>query len=112
MALNVTVGKRRRKERPMKPELEVRRGMAIRTGAELQAARKAAAERFQATAMQCVPDGYTIEYHKSLSGRHYGKRKLIQAPRPSPRDNFFTTCELLHRSQQATAGIKGKKRHR
>jgi hypothetical protein len=45
-----------------------RPGMTIRTGSELQAARRAAAERFQAIAMRYVPEGYTVEYRKSLSG--------------------------------------------
>jgi hypothetical protein len=35
-------------------------GMAIRTGAELQAARRVAAERFMAIAMMYVPEGWTI----------------------------------------------------
>jgi hypothetical protein len=60
-----------------------------RTGVELQAARKAAAERFQAIAMQHVPEGYTVEYRKSLSGAHYGTRKLIQAPRPVTRKSLY-----------------------
>jgi hypothetical protein len=47
----------------------MRPGMTLRTAAELQAARKAEAERFQAIAMQYVPDSYTVEYRKSLSGK-------------------------------------------
>jgi hypothetical protein len=46
--------------------------MTLRSGAELQAARTAAAERFTAIAMNCVPEGYTIQYRKSLSGRRPG----------------------------------------
>jgi hypothetical protein len=38
---------------------------------------------FAAIAAQYVPEGYTIEYRKSLTGRHFGTRKLIQAPRPT-----------------------------
>jgi hypothetical protein len=79
-----------------------RPGRAIRTGAELQAARRAAAERFQAIAMQYVPDGYTVQYRKSLSGRHYGKRKLIQAPRPVTRKSlyiFLHECAHAHLHQ-------------
>jgi hypothetical protein len=44
--------------------------LTLRTGAELHAARKAAAERFTAIAMSYVPEGYTVQYRKSLSGRH------------------------------------------
>ncbi|SRR6266566_7328961 len=76
-----------------------RPGMAIRTGAELQAARKAVAERFMAIVMQYVPEGYTIEYRKSLSGRHWVKRKLIQAPRPVTRKAlyiFLHECAHAH----------------
>jgi len=69
------------------------------TGDELQAARRAAAERFTAIAMSYVPEGYTIEYRKSLSGRHYGARKLIQAPRPVTRKAlyiFLHECAHAH----------------
>jgi hypothetical protein len=73
--------------------------MTIRTGAELQAARKAAAERFHAIAMQYVPEGYTIKHRKSLSGRHYGKSKRIEAPRPVTRRSlyiFLHECAHAH----------------
>src|SRR5262245_55504070 len=76
-----------------------RPGMAIRTGAELQAARKAPADRSMAIAMQYVPEGYTVEYRKSLSGRHWGKRELIQAPRPVTRKAlyiFLHECAHAH----------------
>jgi hypothetical protein len=76
-----------------------RPGMAIRTGAELQAARKAAAERFMAIAMRYVPEGYRVEYRKSLSGSHYGESKLIQAPRPVTRKSlyiFLHECAHAH----------------
>jgi hypothetical protein len=43
-------------------------GMTIKTGPELQALRKQAADRFMAIAMQYVPEGWTVEYHKPLSG--------------------------------------------
>jgi hypothetical protein len=88
-----------------------RPGMAVRTGADLQAARKAAAERFQAIAMQYVPDGYTVEYRKSLSGRHYGKRKLIQAPRPVTRKSLYVFLHEcadahLHRDRKPKAHVR------
>lgn len=69
------------------------------SGAELQAARKAAAERFTAIAMKYVPEGYTIKYRKSLTGRHYGGAKLIDAPRPVTRKSlyiFLHECAHAH----------------
>jgi hypothetical protein len=88
-----------------------RPGMSIRTGAELQAARKAAAERFTAIAMQYVPEGYTIEYRKSLSGRHYSGKRLIQAPRPVTRKSlyiFLHECAHahLHRDRRPKAHVR------
>jgi hypothetical protein len=53
--------------------------MTVKTGAELQALRKQAAERFTAIAMQYVPDGWTVEYHKPLSRRCFVAEKKIQA---------------------------------
>lgn len=72
-----------------------------RSGAELQAARKAFAEKCQAIASQYVPKGYVIEYRKSLSGRHYGTRKLIQAPRPVTRKSLYI---FLHECAHAVLG--------
>ena len=49
--------------------------------------------------MQYVSEGYTIEYRKSLSGRHWGKRKLIQALRPVTRKAlyiFLHECAHAH----------------
>lgn len=83
-----------------------------RSGAELQAARKAAAERFTAIAMQYVPEGYRVEYRKSLSGRHYGgDMKLIQAPRPVTRKSlyiFLHECAHahLHRDYKPKAHVR------
>jgi hypothetical protein len=37
---------------------------------------------FKKIAMHYLPKGYTVDYRKSPSGRHYGKPTLIQAPRP------------------------------
>lgn len=78
-----------------------RPGMAVRSGAELQALRKAAADRFMAIAERYTPEGYTIEYRKSLSGRHFGKRKLIQAPRPVTRKALYM---FLHECAHAHLG--------
>lgn len=96
----------------MKDDLEWSRlGMTIRTGTELQAARKAAAERFTAIAMRYVPEGYTVEWRKSLSGRHYGGAKLIQAPRPLTRKSlyiFLHECAHahLHRDRRPKAHVR------
>lgn len=81
------------------PSSTVETDMKPMSGADLQAARKAAAERFTAIAMQYVPEGYTVEYRKSLSGRHFGKRMLIQAPRPVTRKSlyiFLHECAHAH----------------
>jgi hypothetical protein len=46
-----------------------------------------------------VPEGYTIEYRKSLSGVHIGARKLIKAPRPTTPDSlevFLHECAHAH----------------
>ncbi|PWT80382.1 MAG: hypothetical protein C5B58_11810 [Acidobacteria bacterium] len=71
------------------------------SGPELQPARKAAAERFEAVAMLYVPVGYTIKYRKSLSGRHWGQRKLIEAPRPVTRKSLYI---FLHECAHAALG--------
>jgi hypothetical protein len=85
--------------------------MAVMTAADLQAARKAAAERFTAIAMSYVPEGYTIQYRKNLSGRHYSKKKLIQAPRPVTRKAlyiFLHECAHahLHRDRKPKAHVR------
>ncbi len=48
-----------------------------------------------------IPEGYTVEYRKSLSGMHYGKRKLIQAPRPITRKSLYI---FLHECAHAHLG--------
>ncbi len=78
-----------------------RPGMAIRTGAELQAARKAAAERFMAIAMMYAPAGYTIKYRRSLSGLHRGVSTVIEAPRPVTRKALYI---FLHECAHAHLG--------
>lgn len=57
-----------------------------------EVARKAKAElaiKLEQIAMKYVPEGYRVEYRKSLSGRHFGKQKLIQAPRPVTRKSLY-----------------------
>jgi hypothetical protein len=73
--------------------------MKSMSGIALQEARRAAAERFEHIGHLYVPEGYTVKYRKSLSGRHYGKRKLIQAPRPRTRKSlyiFLHECAHAH----------------
>lgn len=75
--------------------------MAIKplTGAELNAARKVAAERFEAIAKLYVPPGYAVEYRKSLTGVHFGPpRLLIKAPRPITRKSLYV---FLHECAHA-----------
>jgi RES domain-containing protein len=72
---------------------------------ELKAARSAAAARFKAVAMLYVPEGYTVEYRKSLTGTHYGGRKLIQAPRPITRKALYV---FLHECAHAMLGHSHK----
>lgn len=69
------------------------------SGFDLQKARRAAAERFLALGLSYVPKGYTVEYRKSLTGRHYGSRKIISAPRPVTRKSlyiFLHECAHAH----------------
>lgn len=53
--------------------------------AELQAARGKAAERFYEIGMMYLPEGWTHEFRKSLSGRCNGGRKHSCGPRPMTR---------------------------
>jgi hypothetical protein len=86
--------------------------LTVKTGPELQALRKQAAERFTAIAMRYVPEGYTIEYCKSLSGGHCGSRKLIRAPRPITRRALFVFLhECGHAHLHRDGGQWGKSRH-
>lgn len=78
-----------------------RPGIALRSGADLQALRKASAEKFMAIAERHKPEGYTFEYRKSLSGMHYGKSKLIKAPRPVTRKALYI---FLHECAHAHLG--------
>lgn len=83
------------------PSSTMERTMQRMTGEQLQEARRAAAERFTAIAMQYVPEGYTVEYRKSLSGRHFGTSKRIQAPRPVTRKSLYI---FLHECAHAQLG--------
>jgi hypothetical protein len=82
-----------------------------RSGAELQAARQAFAEKCQAIAAQYVPEGYVIEYRKRLSGAYWPERRIIQAPRPVTRKSLYI---FLHECAHAVLGHShnGKKPRR
>jgi hypothetical protein len=54
-------------------------------GAQLQAARREAAERFQAVAKRHTPADVSVEFHKRLSGRAWPKHKRIVVPEPKTR---------------------------
>src|SRR4029077_2382287 len=71
------------------------------TGDELQRARKEAAARYEAIGMRYFPEGYTLEYRKSLSGMHYGQSKRIIAPRPITRKALYI---FLHECAHAALG--------
>ena len=80
---------------------------------DLQAARRAAAERFQAIAARYVPEGWTVSYRKSLSGCCYTTRKHIDAPRPVTRKSlyiFLNECAHAHLHVKVP-GVKAKPSH-
>lgn len=77
-----------------------------------EVARKAKAEmavKLEQIALKYVPEGWTVEYRKSLSGRAYGTRKLIQAPRPITRRALHI---FLHECGHAHLHFNGKKQKR
>jgi hypothetical protein len=80
------------------------------SGAELQAARKRAAERFEAIAAKYVPEGWTVQYCKSLwSGRCIYKSRTIVGPRPVTRKAlyiFLHECGHAHRHAPLYAASK------
>jgi len=66
---------------------------------DLQKARAEAAERYEAIAALYLPDGWTVKYRNSLSGRCFGIRKHIDAPRPRTRKSlyiFLHECAHAH----------------
>jgi hypothetical protein len=62
-----------------------RPGMAIRSGAELHTARKAAAERYARVAYNHTPSDVVVTYRKGLSGRAWVKSRKISVPEPTTR---------------------------
>jgi hypothetical protein len=62
-----------------------RPGMSIRTGAELQAARKAAAERYAEVARRRTPEDIVVVYRSGLSGCAWVASRKISVPKPTTR---------------------------
>jgi hypothetical protein len=76
---------------------------------ELQAARKSAAERYEAIAALYVPHGWRVVYRNDLSGRCYFKREIIAAPKPRTRKSLYV---FLHECAHANLhGDSNKPRH-
>lgn len=75
-------------------------GHTTRSLADLQAARRAAAERFEAVAAAHLPPGWrVVRYRKNLSGYCSLKNKVIVAPRPRSRKAlyiFLHECAHAH----------------
>jgi hypothetical protein len=81
----------------------------MNTAEKLQAARRAAAERFEAIAALYMPVGWTVKYRKSLTGCCSHLRKSIAVPRPRTRKAL---CVFLHECAHAHLhGGKRKPRH-
>ena len=55
----------------------------------LAEARKAAAKRFYAIGMAALPEGWTYEFRKQLSGRAYLDSRRIEAPKPVTRKALY-----------------------
>jgi hypothetical protein len=58
-------------------------------GRSLHDLRKAAAERFMTIGMAHLPEGWTHEFRKSLSGMCYWHRNHIAAPKPVTRKSLY-----------------------
>jgi hypothetical protein len=76
---------------------------------DLQTARKAAADRFYEVGMSYLPEGWTSEFRKSLTGMCYPTRKHLSGPRPVTRKSLYIWLhECAHAHLHAD---KRKKRH-
>lgn len=76
------------------------------SGAELRAARQAAAVRFEAIAALYLPSGWTVKYRKSLTGSCWADGKEIEAPRPATRKSLYV---FLHECAHAQLGHQRNK---
>lgn len=65
---------------------------------------------YERIAVRYLPRGYAVEYRKSLSGRHFGDRRLIQAPRPrTPKSLYIFLHECAHAYLRTGSGKRGKR---
>lgn len=79
---------------------------------DLQAARKAAAERFYAVGMAALPAGWTYKFRKALSGRAFLESKRIESPKPVTRKSLYIWLhECAHAHLHAGDRIGKAKRH-
>src|SRR5262249_13537412 len=62
---------------------------------------------FTAIGLSYVPAGYTVQYRKSLTGRHYRDLKLIQAPRPVTRKSLYIFLHECAHANLHAAGMPG-----
>ncbi|PWL16442.1 hypothetical protein DKP76_17405 [Falsochrobactrum shanghaiense] len=76
------------------------------TGLELQAARRAAADRFYQIGISYVPEGYTVKFRKNLTGVHRGSLRQIEAPQPVTRKSLYI---FLHECAHAHLHGSGSK---
>lgn len=82
------------------------------TPIDLQAARKAASERFYKVGMAYLPEGYTYKFRKSLTGMCWADR--LEGPKPVTRKSLYIwlhECAHGHLHYKDGAKIKGKSRH-
>jgi hypothetical protein len=77
--------------------------------ARARRAKVALAERLEKIALGCVPAGWTVVYHKRLSGRCSHSTKTIKAPRPITRKSIQI---FLHECAHAHQHTDGKRRPR
>jgi hypothetical protein len=83
--------------------------MSIKTGPELQALRKAAADRFEVIAKKHTPADVKVSYVKGLYGRAFIKERRLYAPRPVTRRSLHI---YLHEVAHIVLHDKtGKPRH-
>jgi hypothetical protein len=67
---------------------------------------------YETIAKKYLPRGYTVEYRKSLSGRHYGRRNLIKAPKPvTAKALYIFLHECAHAYLHTGSGRKAAPRH-
>ena len=79
-----------------------------RSPVDLQAAKRVAAERFEAIAVRHLPPGYSVvRYRKNLSGYCDPKNKVIVVPRPRTRKAlyiFLHECAHAHLHRNGSRG--------